>query len=180
VSVDPDKLRKIRLLVLDCDGVMTGSELIYDQNGDDQHVFNARDGHGIVLLRKVGGLKVALITGRKSLSVIKRVTELRFDHVVEMAWKKGAALKQLCAENGYAHDEVCYVGDDVNDIGAVKLAGVGVAVADAAPELRARAAWVTTHAGGKGAVREVCEAILRAQGKWAAMLEDFERDGDVP
>ncbi|MCC6806540.1 MAG: HAD hydrolase family protein [Deltaproteobacteria bacterium] len=172
-----EKLKRVRVLVLDCDGVMTGAELIYDQHGDDQHVFNARDGHGIVLLRKVGGLKVALITGRKSTSVVKRVTELRFDHIVEMAWKKGSALRALCSENGYDLADVCYVGDDINDIGAVRIAGVGVAVADAAPELVERAAWVTKHAGGKGAVREVCEAILQAQGKWTQILADFESDG---
>ncbi len=171
-----EKLARVRVLVLDCDGVMTGGELIYDANGDDQHVFNTRDGHGIVLLRKVGGLKVALITGRKSTSVIKRVTELRFDHIVEMAWKKGTALKLLCDEFKYELSEICYVGDDVNDIGAVRLAGVGVAVADAVPELRERADWVTRQPGGRGAVREVVEAILRAQNKWDAIIADFEHD----
>lgn len=172
-----ERLKRVRVLVLDCDGVMTGAELVYDQHGDDQHIFNARDGHGIVLARKVGGLKVALITGRKSTSVVKRVTELRFDHIVEMAWKKGAALRKLCEENNYSLQECCYVGDDINDIGAVKIAGVGVAVADGAPELLERAAWITQHKGGRGAVREVCEAILKAQGTWAKILAEFEADG---
>lgn len=172
-----ERLRDITVLALDCDGVMTGNELIYDHTGDDQHVFHARDSNGLMMLRRFGGVKLALISGRQSRSVQQRMEELRFEHIVQKAYQKGAALKQLCVEHGYRREQVCYVGDDVNDIGAVLYAGVGVAVADAVVELRERADWVTEAPGGRAAVREVCEAILRAKGLWQGVVQAFVDDG---
>src|SRR5450432_1864187 len=99
-------MARVRVLALDCDGVLTGGELIYNREGDDQHVFNVRDGHGLVLAR-LAGLKLVLLTGRLSQSVEKRVTELRFDHVVQRANHKGSLLKAWCDANGFAAEEVC-------------------------------------------------------------------------
>jgi len=167
-----EALARVRVLALDCDGVLTGGELIYNREGDDMHVFNVRDGHGLVLAR-VAGLKLILLTGRLSQSVERRVTELRFDHVVQRAQNKGALLRAWCDEHGVASEHVCFVGDDINDISAARFAGVGVAVADAVPELKAEVQWVTQARGGQGAVREVCEGILKAQGRWDEIVRRY-------
>ncbi len=170
------RLAAIKLLALDCDGVMTGNELIYDKHGDDQHIFFARDSNGLMLLRRFAGVHLAVLSGRKSESVERRFSELRFEHILQHAYEKGRVLKELCAQSGYSLPEVCYIGDDLNDLGAVHLAGVGVAVHDAIPELRERADYVTHARGGRGAVREVCEAILRAKGLWPQVIAAFEAE----
>lgn len=168
----PEGIARVRVLALDCDGVMTAGDLIYTRDGDDLHVFNVRDGHGLVLVR-IAGLKLILLTGRLSQSVERRVTELRFDHIVQRAQNKGALLRAWCDEHGFAREEVCFVGDDINDISAARYAGVSVAVADAVPELKAEVSWVTEARGGHGAVREVCEAILKAQGRWDEIVRRY-------
>jgi 3-deoxy-D-manno-octulosonate 8-phosphate phosphatase (KDO 8-P phosphatase) len=167
-----EAVARVRVLALDCDGVLTGGELIYNRDGDDLHVFNVRDGHGLVLAR-LAGLKLLLLTGRLSQSVEKRVTELRFDHIVQRAQHKGALLRAWCDAHGFSREEVCFVGDDINDISAARYAGVSVAVADAVPELKAEVGWVTQAAGGRGAVREVCEAILKAQNRWEDIVKRY-------
>jgi 3-deoxy-D-manno-octulosonate 8-phosphate phosphatase (KDO 8-P phosphatase) len=168
----PEALARIKVLALDCDGTFTDGTLIYDKDGDDQHVFNVRDGHGLVLLRTCG-VKLVMITGRLSASVERRAEELRFDRIVQHARLKGPILSEYCAEIGVSREEVCYVGDDINDIGAARFAGVGVAVADAVPELKAACGWITEARGGHGAIREVCEAILKAQGKWEEIVARY-------
>ena len=166
---------KVRLLAFDCDGVLTGSELIYDAQGDDQHVFNVRDGHGLLLLKQAG-VKLLLLTGRQSRSVEKRATELRFDFVLQGARKKGPLLRAECVQAGFMPEEVCYIGDDINDLGAMKFAGLPVGVADAVPEVLEAVKFVTHAVGGRGAAREVCERILKAKGAWANILRTYSED----
>lgn len=166
---------KVKLLAFDCDGVLTGSELIYDKDGDDQHVFHVRDGHGL-LLCKQAGIRLMLLTGRQSRSVEKRAQELRFDVIMQGARNKGPMLRRECAQLGLAPDEVCYIGDDINDLGAMSFAGLSVGVADAVPEVLESVAFVTETRGGKGAVREVCERILKAKGVWQTLVRSFADD----
>jgi 3-deoxy-D-manno-octulosonate 8-phosphate phosphatase (KDO 8-P phosphatase) len=170
------RLKDVTVLALDCDGVMTQNELIYDKDGDDQHVFFARDSNGLMMLRRFANVRLACISGRQSQSVDRRMRELRFEHILQRAYQKGKALKELAAEQHYPMHEICYIGDDLNDIGAIHLAGVGIATHDAVPELRERADFVTIHHGGRGAVREVCEMILKAKGLWQGIVEAFDQD----
>lgn len=166
---------RVRLLAFDCDGVLTGSELIYDANGDDQHVFNVRDGHGL-LLCKQAGVKLLLLTGRQSRSVEKRAQELRFDFIMQAARHKGPMLRAECAQLGLSPEEICYIGDDINDLGAMAFAGLSIAPADAVPEVLDAVKFVTETKGGKGAVREVCERILKAKGLWKDLVRSYAED----
>jgi len=169
------RLRPIKLLALDGDGVLTDGALVYDHHGDDQHVFSVRDGHGLFLLhRHVKDLKLALVSGRHSLSMARRVKELNFDFVLQGVQSKAAMLRELCLQCDIDLGEVCYVGDDINDIGALRISGLSVAVSDAVMEAKNHAQWITTAPGGKGAVREICEAILKAKGLWPEVLRRFE------
>jgi len=112
------------------------------------------------------GLRIAIISGRKSSVVRARATELGVTHLYEMAWVKTEPYEKLLAEEGLTDEEVCYVGDDVVDIPLLRRAGLGVAVADAVEETKKHSHIVTERGGGRGAVREVIEFILRAQDKW--------------
>jgi 3-deoxy-D-manno-octulosonate 8-phosphate phosphatase (KDO 8-P phosphatase) len=152
---------KIRLLMLDVDGVLTDGRLHFDAKGKECKVFHARDGFGI---RRVldAGITVALISGRKSVAVEKRAAELGIEHVHLAAKDKLSILTKLVDELGLDFTAVACVGDDVPDLACMQQAGLAVAVADAHADLDAVADWHTHLGGGHGAVREVCDLILHA------------------
>ena len=131
--------------------------------------FNILDGLGLVAMRNQG-LKVGWISSRPSPATARRAQELKIDFLRQEKGSKVMIVEQLLAQAGLAWDEVCYVGDDVVDVGPMRCAGVAVAVANAVPEAQGAADYVTVATGGNGAVREVVELILKAQGKWAAVL----------
>ena len=164
-KVDLDKVRlqaaDIRLLVMDVDGVLTDGRLPFDAQGGECKVFHVRDGYGI---RRIidAGIEVALISGRKSIPVKKRADELGIRHVFLGIKEKLATLKQLAEKLGISLDSIAYVGDDVPDLACMQAAGLGIAVADAHPDLDAVADWHTHLGGGQGAVREVCDLLLSA------------------
>ncbi len=160
-----DRARKIKLLILDCDGVLTDGRIIMLPGSDETKAFDVKDGHGIVMAQRAG-LRIAIISGRKSSAVRARAKELGVAHLYEMAWVKTEPYEKVLAEEGLADEEVCYVGDDVVDIPLMRRAGLGVAVADAVEETKQHSHIVTERGGGRGAVREVIEFILRAQDKW--------------
>jgi 3-deoxy-D-manno-octulosonate 8-phosphate phosphatase (KDO 8-P phosphatase) len=165
-----ERARRIKLLVLDCDGVLTDGRIILLPDADETKSFDVRDGHAIVMARRAG-LKVAIISGRKSSVVRARAKELGVDHLYEMAWVKLEPYQKVLAEENVTDDEVCYIGDDVVDIPLLRRAGLAVAVADAVEEAKQYSHLVTRKPGGRGAVREVIELILKAQEKWdEAML----------
>jgi 3-deoxy-D-manno-octulosonate 8-phosphate phosphatase (KDO 8-P phosphatase) len=153
---------KIRLLVLDVDGVLTDGRLHFDAKGNEFKVFHARDGYGI---RRVlqAGIEVAIISGRKSVAVEKRAAELDIRHVFLGVKNKPAVLNELTTKLGVRMQEAAFVGDDVPDLRCMQEAGLAVAVADAHPDLEAVADWHTSLGGGTGAVREVCDLILAAR-----------------
>lgn len=153
---------QIRLLVLDVDGVLTDGRLILGPNGEEYKAFHVRDGHGLVMLRN-DGVDVAIITGRKSTVVERRMAELGIVEVHQGIKDKAACLLDLLARRSIAAANVCYVGDDVPDCAAMRLVGLPVAVADASSEAASTAQLVTRRAGGNGAVREVCDLILGAR-----------------
>jgi len=167
-----DRARKVKLLILDCDGVLTDGRIILLPDGDETKCFDVKDGHAMVMAQRAG-LLIAIISGRKSAVVRARAKELGVSHLYEMAWVKREPYEKILAEEKLLDEEVCYVGDDVVDIPLLKRAGLGVAVADAVEETKNNCHLVTEHPGGKGAVREVIEFILRAQDKWDEALSRY-------
>jgi 3-deoxy-D-manno-octulosonate 8-phosphate phosphatase (KDO 8-P phosphatase) len=164
------KTQAIRAVVLDLDGVLTDGRIGYGGGSDDEiKYFHVRDGVGISLLR-TAGFKVGIITGRSCKANRRRAEELKLDFVVEGERYKSDALLKICQQLEIQAENCLYVGDDLIDLGAMRLAGVAVAVADAVPETLAAATWVTTARGGHGAVREVAEWLLKAQGRWQELI----------
>jgi len=164
-----DKAKNVKLVILDVDGVMTDGRIVIDDNGVEQRNFDIKDGLGVVALQMCG-VDVAIITSKKSGSVRHRAEELKIKRFHEGIKKKTEPYEQIIAEMGIGDAQVAYVGDDLVDLSLMKRVGFPVAVADAVPEVRAAAAYVTQARGGHGAVREAAEAILKAQGKWDAIL----------
>jgi len=162
---------RIKLLACDVDGVLTDGTIIYGNGAVELKAFNIKDG----LAMKLAGwnaLPVVWITGRCSEAVARRAAELDV-HVQQGAGDKDAGLRAVADIHGLSLDEIAYVGDDLNDLPALRIAGLPVAVADAVPEVIATAAYVTTAPGGHGAIREVITAILKAQGRWDEAVEVY-------
>ena len=166
------ELHAITLLVLDVDGVLTDGGIVLDDHGTETKRFSVRDGHGLRMWARAGHAS-AILTSRRSTVVELRARDLGIDHVIQGATQKLPAYEQLLADLGVKADNVCYVGDDLVDLPLVRRAGFGVAVADACAELLDAAQYVTTARGGYGAVREVTELILKAQGHWDGLLERY-------
>ncbi len=156
---------KVRLLILDVDGVMTDGRIIIDDNGVEYKAFNVRDGHGIKMLQRTG-VEVAIITGRRSEVVLKRAQELGIKHVHQRSHNKLETFEELKKELGVEDAQAAFVGDDLVDLPVMRRVGLSVAVADADSEVCARAHWVTESGGGRGAVREVTDLIIKARGLW--------------
>ena len=163
---------RVKLLLMDCDGVLTDGRITLLENGDEQKSFHTRDGHGIVLLHRAG-LSSGIISGRTSSLVERRARELGMRYVRQGTWDKIKDFDELLAEAGVTDHEVAFVGDDVTDIPLMRRSALAVAVADAAPETLAAAHYVTQLPGGHGAVREVTELILKAQGRWSELLKRY-------
>lgn len=167
-----ERAKDIRLLILDVDGVLTDGSIILDNNGNELKAFHVRDGHGIKMLQKVG-IEIAIITGRRADVVERRASELGIQHVYQGALNKAVAFADLQEKTGIPASAIACVGDDIVDIPLLRRAALPVAVADATEETRAAAAYVTKACGGRGAVREVCDLILKATGKWNELLNAY-------
>ncbi len=163
---------RIKLLLMDCDGVLTDGRLWLTEDGDEQKSFNTHDGLGLTLLHRAG-LKSGIITGRSSRAVTRRAAELGVEFVRQGEPNKIAAFEQVLQQAGLAEGEVAFVGDDLPDIPIMKRAELAVSVADAIEETRLVAHYVTRARGGRGAIREVVELILKAQGRWQDLAEDY-------
>lgn len=155
----------IQLLLTDVDGVLTDGSLTFDANGVETKTFNVRDGLGVRLWQRAGGM-VGIITGRVSKIVEQRADELDLKIVFQAVSEKLPVLRDIAETEGVSLDQVAYLGDDLPDLPAIKAVGFGVAVADAAPELLEAADYVTTARGGRGALREVAEKLLKDSGRW--------------
>lgn len=164
------RMLPVKLLVLDVDGVMTDGSIIYTDEGVEIKVFNVRDGHGIKMLRRAG-IDTAIITARSSKVVTHRAANLGIALVMQGAIDKAAAFDELLAKTGLHSAQTAYVGDDVIDLPVIRRVGFSVAVADAVAEVKEAAHYVTTLPGGRGAVRETAELILKAQGKWDEVMK---------
>lgn len=157
-----DSLRYVKLLVCDVDGVFSDGQIYLGSDGEELKAFNAKDGYGIKALISTG-VKVAIITGRSSSIVENRMKSLTVDDIIQGEENKKRALQSLCDKYGLNIKQVASLGDDVPDTGMYSLSSIKIAVADAHPLVTSEANWVTQCAGGKGAVREVCDTIMQAQ-----------------
>jgi 3-deoxy-D-manno-octulosonate 8-phosphate phosphatase (KDO 8-P phosphatase) len=167
-----NRLKGIKLLLLDVDGVLTDGGILYNDNGTEIKAFNVKDGLGIKLLMEAG-IHLAIITGRRSNAVINRCKELGIDLIYDGVADKADALNRILERTGFSAEEVACVGDDLPDLALMRRAGLSIAVADAHVALRENADMITSAKGGHGAVRETCEAILKAKGLWESILERF-------
>jgi 3-deoxy-D-manno-octulosonate 8-phosphate phosphatase (KDO 8-P phosphatase) len=159
-------LRRIRLVVLDVDGTMTDGRLYYGKEGEAFKAFDVRDGHGLRLLTHHGGVKLAVLTGRRADLVQQRCRELSIDHVVGSSRAKGRAIEQIAVDLGIPLEETAFMGDDVNDLPALRKVALSCAPHDAAAEVVREVRWVSRRAAGRGAVRELCEMLLAAKVGW--------------
>ncbi len=162
----------IELVLSDVDGVMTSGGIYFDNQGIESKQFHVRDGLGVKLWQRAG-YKFGLITGRGSHIVKTRAAELGIDIVRQTAEEKLPAAIEVLRELGYSPEQTCYIGDDLPDLPAVRALGLGVAVADASAEVRAAARFITKARGGEGAVRETIEMILKAQGRWEDLIQQY-------
>jgi len=162
-------LEGIKLLILDVDGVLTDGRIYINDQGEEAKAYHVRDGYGIRLLM-AAGIDVAIITGRWSKSVGHRAADLGIMHIYQGVTDKKAVCAKLLEEKHLSGDKVCFIGDDLQDFQLLKFIGLPVAVADAVSEVREAAMYVTEKNGGCGAVREVCELILKAQNAWPSLL----------
>lgn len=163
---------RIKLLLMDCDGVLTDGRLWLLEDGDEYKSFDTKDGLGLHLLH-CAGLKSGIISGRKSSSVERRARQLSIEFVRQGDPDKIAAFEELLRLAEVDENEVAFVGDDLNDIPLMKRSELAVAVADAVEETLSAAHYVTRAAGGRGAIREVIELILKAQGHWSDLVEGY-------
>jgi len=166
------RLAVVRLLLLDCDGVLTDGGVTWSEDGVEQKTFHIRDGLGIRGWQRAGG-RTGIVTGRSSRIVERRAAELGIEFVRQGVADKVAAAEELISACGLSWEQTAFVGDDLPDLPVVARCGVGVAVADACPELVSAAALVTSRPGGRGAVREVVERLLQARGGWQAIVDGY-------
>lgn len=166
------ELARIQLLLLDVDGVLTDGSITYSDSGEQIKTFHSRDGLGLRLLMKAG-IKVGIITGRKSRALTLRCENLGISLILDGIRDKAAALEQIIVSTGLHPDEMAYVGDDLLDLPVMKRVGFSFCVPDAPEEVRLHAHAVTVREGGRGAVREVCESILKARGAWEAIIDGY-------
>lgn len=163
---------RIKLLLMDCDGVLTDGRITLTGDDDEEKSFHTRDGHGLVLLHRAG-LESGIISGRRSSAVERRARDLKIKYVRQGTWNKIENFIEILREAEVEEAETAFIGDDVTDIPLMRRAGLAVAVSDAGEETRAHAHYTTLAAGGFGAVRETVEIILKAQGRWSELMRRY-------
>ena len=170
--MEQEKARAVKLLILDADGVLTDGRIIYTDQGEEVKAFNVKDGHGLKLLMRAG-IRVAIITGRNSPAVEHRARDLGIARVFQKALNKLEAYEELRTTEKLRDEEICMVGDDLPDLPVLRRCGFAVAVADSVEDVKRAADYVTSKEAGKGAVREVCDIILKAQGLWETVTARY-------
>jgi len=173
MSITEDKAAKIKLLILDVDGVLTNGQILINDRGEEIKCFNVKDGQGLRLLT-TAGIEVVIISGRQSGAVEHRAEDLGIKEVHLGVNDKETLCKKLMPQKKLKKDQVCCIGDDLPDLPMFNHAGFTIAVADAVMEVREAANLVTKNGGGNGAVREVCEWILKAQKRWPDVTSAFK------
>jgi len=165
--------REVKILLLDVDGVLTDGRIIYDSKGRDSKFFDVHDGLGVYLLKKAG-IPTVLITAKSSRCIKPRARDMRVEAVFADISPKSKVLDKVLNKYGLKPEQACFVGDDLVDLCLMKRVGFPVAVFNAAPEIKQAARYITLKHGGRGAVREVAETILKAQGKWQEVVSGYD------
>jgi len=166
------RFKKIKLLLLDVDGVLTDGRIIYDSRGRDSKFFDVGDGLGVFVLHK-SGIKTILITAKGSKTIKPRARDMRVAEVFADIFPKTAVLDKILKKYNVSLDEICFMGDDLVDLALMRKVGLPVAVANASSQIKEAAVYITDHSGGRGAVREVAELILKLQDKWKDVLSFY-------
>lgn len=166
-----ERAAKVDAIIFDVDGVLTDGGIIHGPGGEWK-VFNVQDGHGFKLAQRAG-LKLGMLTGRRSKIVERRAKELGVGVVAQGVRQKGEAIAKILDRLGIKGEQACYVGDDLVDLPAMRQVGLPVAVANAVDEVKEGAVWVTEHRGGEGAAREVIEMILKSKGLWKDIMKRY-------
>ncbi len=167
-----DRAEQVRLAVFDVDGVFTDGSIIYSSEHGEIKIFHAHDGLGLKLLMD-SGCKVAIVSSRESEIVTRRFSDLGINEIHQNSKNKADTLQKLMNKFGLQRSNIAYTGDDLVDVCAMNLSGLAIAVANAHPHVQDAADWVTSKEGGKGAVREVCDLILRSQGKLDMLTKEL-------
>ena len=167
-----EKIKHIDLLLLDADGVLTDGSIIYSDDGSETKIFNVKDGLGLKLVREAG-VKVGIVTARKSKALSHRCKDLGIQYLFDGVQDKAKMLARIVDQTGVHADITAYIGDDLPDLSLMRQVGLSIAVSDAHKMVREEADWITSAAGGCGAAREVCEALLTARGIWEKMTARF-------
>ena len=163
---------RIKLFLMDCDGVLTDARIWVQENGEDQKAFNTKDGLGLEILHRAG-LKSGVISGRVSSALTRRAQKLGMSYVRQGCEDKQQAFAEIVADAGLTNAEVAFAGDDLNDVPLMLKSGLAIAVADAVIETREHAHYITQARGGHGAVREAIELILKSQGRWDEVVRRY-------
>lgn len=166
------QLAKIKLLLLDVDGVLTDGRIIYDSQGNELKAFDVKDGHGLKMVQRAG-IRVGIITGRNSIIVSRRAQELGIEILYQGALRKLEPYLEILSEQNLLDEQVAYVGDDIIDLPILQRVGFSATVADAVPDLFPRVDYIATRPGGGGAVREICDLLLRASGQWDEITKRY-------
>lgn len=169
-----DRASRIKLLILDVDGVLTDGRIVLGNYGDELKFFDIHDGHGIVMLSRAG-IRTVIISGRRSRINVKRAKEMRVIKIYQNAHDKLKLFEKVLKKYRVEPAEVCYVGDDVIDLPVLRRVGLAVAVGNAVNEVRGAVDYVTERLGGRGAVREVADLLLKAQNRWDELMERYLR-----
>jgi 3-deoxy-D-manno-octulosonate 8-phosphate phosphatase (KDO 8-P phosphatase) len=169
------RIKPIQLILMDVDGTLSDGKLFYDANWIEGKSFNVRDGFGIYLAHSAG-LKTGMITGRNSRLVSERARELEMEFVFQGHFDKSDALDEIMRQSGLREAQIAFIGDDLFDLPVLMRAGFSAAPADADPEVLQRVHFVSRYPGGGGAVREIIELILKLQGRWENILNQFITD----
>lgn len=175
MSLDPDirqRLERIDLLLMDVDGVLTDGSITYSDSGEEIKTFNVKDGLGLRLLMDAG-VNAGIITGRRSEALACRCRNLGITLLFDGVRNKTTALDRILAQTGGSRESTAFIGDDLPDLPVMNAAGLAIAVADAVPEVRAASHIITKAPGGRGAVREICEMLLKAKNRWDSILCGF-------
>ncbi len=167
------RARRIALILMDVDGVLTDGGISFTEGNSESKTYDVKDGVGLWIARRAG-LRTGVISGRSGAAVVRRAEELRMDEVHLRVADKLQAYRRILRRQKVSDAQVCYLGDDLTDLPVLERAGMPVAVADAHPEVIRRASFVTRAPGGRGAVREVVDTILKAQGRWKEVLGWFD------
>ena len=168
-----EKAKRIKILILDVDGVLTNGNIVYDSEGRDMKFFNVLDGLGLVLLRRAG-IDTAIITAKASKVVSRRAKDMQISKVYQNISNKGKIYQKILKEFSLADNDACYVGDELIDLPVLKKVGFSVAVSNAVAEVKRIADYTTKRSGGHGAVREVIEIILKSQKKWNKIVRFYQ------